>query len=75
MYNIYKKGPISPRSGKHFCSTLIFPDLADGQANSPFSQLQPGGSAGHHVAMLEMLKASLVGADYCLIVLFRAAVN
>lgn len=30
-------------------------------------------SAGHHVAMLEMLKADLVGADCCLIVLLRAA--
>lgn len=38
-------------------------------------QLQPGGSAGHRVATLESLKAGLVGADYCLIVLFRAAVR
>lgn len=30
-------------------------------------------SAGHRVAMLEMLKADLVGADWCLIVLLRAA--
>lgn len=37
-------------------------------------QLQPGGSAGHRVATLESLKAGLVGADCCLIVLFRAAV-
>ena len=38
-------------------------------------QLQPGGSAGHRVSMLESLKAGLVGADFCLIVLFRAAVR
>lgn len=69
---------ISPSSGKCFPTTLIFPDPHQAnshQANSPFSQLQPGGSAGHRVAMLESLKAGLVGADYCLIVLFRVAVN
>lgn len=69
---------ISPSSAKCFPTTLIFPDPHQAnshQANSPFSQLQPGGSAGHRVAMLESLKAGLVGADYCLIVLFRVAVK
>ncbi|CAB1442345.1 unnamed protein product [Pleuronectes platessa] len=41
----------------------------------PSGRLQPGRSAGHRVATLESLKAGLVGADCCLIVLFRAAVH
>lgn len=40
----------------------------------PSCQLQPGGPAGHRVATARGLKAGLVGADCCLIVLFRAAV-
>lgn len=40
----------------------------------PPSQLQPGRNAGRRVAMAQGLKAALVGADCCLIVLFKAAV-
>lgn len=55
-------------------SSFISPDAADGRQLSrpPSCQLQPGGSAGHRVAMLESLKAGLVGADCCLIVAFQS---
>ena len=58
------KGAVRPSLSGPLCSL-----------RPPPGRLQPGRSAGRRVAMLESLKAGLVGADCCLIVLFRAAVH